>query len=566
MSKELIRYSKIVIQGIAKYMPVIIMHCVLLTLFDIDSLAQKSLDSNTTVVDKTFKPTLANAYKINENPAYYDSASRIPPQTYTIAPKPINTFFELAPIKPARMVGEPLTRLYNSLIKVGFGNYTTPYAEGFYNNLRSKDYMYGLHVKHLSSYSTLKDYGYAGYSDNEANVYGKKFYKKQTLYADLDYLRNVIHYYGYDIQANTVTDRDLIRQRFSFINPTLRLASHYTDSNHINNDIRLKYYNLIDLYNVNENNVLAEAILKGFYDKQLITVGSSVDFYNTRNSIDTVTNTIVKVAPSVAFGGTKWRVNLGVAVAGDFSKSSKFFFYPSIDFNFNVVDNIIIPYAGITGGLDRNSYKVLSDMNPFISPIVQLLNTDRKIEAYLGLRGTIDANTSYNLKATYSKINNLPLFITDNSNLLKNKFDVVYDNATYINVHGELGYQRSEKLRLFAKGDYFHYEMAKEIRAWYKPEMQITLSAHYNLREKIIVKGDLFVIGKQLAKTYDSNNALLVKELKGLADINVGVEYKYSKLFTMFVNFNNIAGFRYYRWNNYPTQRFLFMAGLMVTF
>lgn len=530
------------------------------------SLAQKGLDSLEINVTKQFKPTIADAFKINDNPAYTDSTPRIPPQTYTIAPKPINTVFELAPIKPARMVGEPLTRLYNSFVKLGFGNYTTPYGEAFYNSLRSKDYVYGVHVKHLSSYATLKDYGYSGYSDNEASLYGKKFFKKQTLFADIDYSRNVVHYYGYDIKANTINDNDLTRQRFSFISPRLQLLSHYTDSSHINYDLRLKYYNLLDLYKVNENNVQAEAILKGYYDRQAITVGSSVDFYNTRGSIDTVTNTIIKLAPSVAFAGNKWRVNIGLTAVGDFAGSSKFLFYPNIDFNFNIVDDLIIPYAGIGGGLDRNSYKVLSDINPFVSPTAQLLNTDRKIEVYGGLRGTIEANTSYNIKATYSKINNMPLFVTDESNLLKNKFSVIYDNTTYLNIHGELGYQRTEKLKFIAKGDYFHYDMATEKRAWYKPEMQITLSAHYNLRNKIVVKGDVFVIGKQLARTFDSKHVLVIKELKGLADINLGAEYKYSKLFTLFVNFNNIAAFRYYRWNNYPTQRFLLMGGLVVTF
>ncbi|MCC6690463.1 MAG: hypothetical protein IT235_02915, partial [Bacteroidia bacterium] len=74
------------------------------------------------------------------------------------------------------------------------------------------------------------------------------------------------------------------------------------------------------------------------------------------------------------------------------------------------------------------------------------------------------------------------------------------------------------------------------------------------------------VIGKQLAKTFDTTGSLVVKELKGITDINLGAEYKYSKLFTLFVNFNNIAGFRYYRWDNYPTQRFLILGGLTITF
>ena len=50
--------------------------------------------------------------------------------------------------------------------------------------------------------------------------------------------------------------------------------------------------------------------------------------------------------------------------------------------------------------------------------------------------------------------------------------------------------------------------------------------------------------------------------MKGIVDINLGAEYRYSKMLSFFVNFNNIANTRYYRWEKYPSQRFNLMAGL----
>jgi outer membrane receptor protein involved in Fe transport len=52
------------------------------------------------------------------------------------------------------------------------------------------------------------------------------------------------------------------------------------------------------------------------------------------------------------------------------------------------------------------------------------------------------------------------------------------------------------------------------------------------------------------------------KLLKSVGDFNLGAEYRYSKMLSFFVNFNNIANMRYYRWEKYPSQRFNFMAGL----
>jgi len=110
------------------------------------------------------------------------------------------------------------------------------------------------------------------------------------------------------------------------------------------------------------------------------------------------------------------------------------------------------------------------------------------------------------------------------------------------------------------------------MRAWYKPQVEFTFSANYNLNDKIVVKADLFYIDDQYSKTFiaDASSAsgkkVAAKELKGVFDANVGLEYRYTKKLGFFLNFNNIANFRYYRYSNYPTQRFWLMGGLSYSF
>lgn len=526
---------------------------------------QKKLDSLAININKSFKPTIADAIKINESPTYKDSTLVITPQQYNINSIQIPTFYEITGIKPAKMIGEPLNKLYNLFVKAGFGNYTTPYAEVFYNSIRSRDYSYGIHYKHLSSHSTLNNVGYSGYSDNELNLYGKKFYNKHTLIADLNYLRNTVHYYGFDDKIVTVNDDDAIRQTFNFINPTLQFKSHYTDSSKLNYDLKLKYYNLSDAYKTMENNVFAEGVFKGYYDKQLCSAGLSVDFYNTRTIKDTTNNNIVRLTPSVFFNNANWNAKVGAAIVADFASSTNVFFYPNLSFSYNV-SKYVVPYVGADGSLQRNSYRALTVINPFVTPGLLLKNTDTALDIYGGIRGSIDKNTSYNVKGAYVINKNMALFINDQSDLIGNKFTVVYDDVDVFNLHAEIIHEHSSKLKLLFKGDYFHYSTTNQTRAWHKPEVQITASAHYNLRNKFVVKGDVFYIGKQLAKFTETNNTITIKELDGIVDMNLGLEYKYSKLFGFFLNFNNIGAFQYYRWNNYPLQRFNLMGGLTVTF
>jgi hypothetical protein len=139
-------------------------------------------------------------------------------------------------------------------------------------------------------------------------------------------------------------------------------------------------------------------------------------------------------------------------------------------------------------------------------------------------------------------------------------------NTNYLNVNGQVKYQFREKLNISAKGNFYSYMLdSSGVYPWHKPNFDITFSANYNLKSKIIVKADVFVIGKQWALQKDIVNNLAVytpRQLNGVTDINLGIEYRYTKLLSAFVNFNNIGSFRYYRWDRYPTQRFNAMIGL----
>jgi len=524
------------------------------------------IPSDSITVISNYTPTIADAYKISNNPSSVDSAVVKGKVNYSIQPKAVNTTFTVEPIKPAVMVGEPLTKLYRSLLKVGIGTYTTPYGEYFFNNLRSKEHSYGLHLKHISSVATLSDVGYSSYSDNVVNLYGKKFLRKHTLSGDLDYSRNAFHFYGYNPVVNVV-ENEVTRQQLSFFSPQVGLMSHFTDSSKTNYDVRLKYYNFSDYYKASESNVKADALFKAYVEKQLLNVVFSVDYYHNRNGIDTSNNTIVKLNPSFAASGEKWKTSIGVNLCTDISLENKFYFYPSIDFNYDIIDNILVPYAGIGGGLKKNSLKSMTDENPFTQTDLITRNTNRKYDLYGGIRGTIGATVFYNTNVSFARMNSMLFFVNDFSQaILKNRFVPVYDDVNITTLHGELQYQADEKLRLLVKGDYFKYKMDLELQPWHKPPYQLTFSANYNLQNKIVARAELFVYGKRQAGAKDATGAITATELKGYTDVNIGLEYRYTKILSAFLNFNNLLSTRYYQWSQYPSQRINILGGISYAF
>jgi hypothetical protein len=526
------------------------------------------IKDNTFVQESAFQPTIKDAVKLGDLPEITDTVKKISNINYGIHSTPLVSKYEVIPIDAAKMKNEPLSKLYRSLIKAGFGNYTTPYGEIWLNSLRTKEIVYGVHYRHLSSSSQLKEVGYSGFSDNEAEIFGKKFYKKHTLTGEFNYKRNVVHYYGYDTSENKLT-KDYTRQRYQLFEPKVMVQSHYTDSTKLNHTIRLGYYNLTDLYNVAENNVKLNTAFNTFINKERLFVNFDADYYNHKLPTDTFNNTILKLNPYFAAHGKKWNVDIGLTGVLDMfsNQNAKFYFYPQLNAQFDVYESIIIPYAGVNGNLQKNSLRSLSNENPFVSSNLTYRNTNTKINVFGGLKGNLSSNTSYDVKAAYSKVDSMHFFVIDYSDLttMDNKYKVIYDNTDLFTVGGQVKYQYKEKVHFIAKGNYYHYKTKTLLRAYHKPDFDLTLSAIYNLKSKFIIKADVFVIGNQFALTQVNDNFVYTtqpKLLQGVGDINLGVEYRYSKMLSFFANFNNIANMRYYRWEKYPSQRFNMMIGL----
>lgn len=533
------------------------------------TLAQTGIKDIELKATSEFEPTIKDAVKFGELPEIKDTVKKISNINYAIVSNPLVSKYEVIPIDAAKMQNEPLSKLYHSLLKVGMGTYTTPYGEFWINSLRTRDVAYGAHIKHLSSSSHLKDVGYSGFSDNEAEIFGKKFYKKHTLTGEFNYKRNVVNFYGYDTSENKLL-KDYAKQRYQLFEPVIKIQSHYTDSTKINHFIKLGYHNLTDRYNVAENNVKLNTLFNTYVNKERLFVAFDADYYNHKLPNDTFNDVIIKLNPYFETHGKKWMLDIGlVATMNTFTNQSatKFYFHPQINAQFDVYESIIIPYAGVNGGLQKNSLRSLSNENPFVTSTLNYKNSNTKINVFGGLKGNLSSKTSYDAKASYSIVDSMHFFVIDytENGTLDNQYKVIYDNTNLFNVSGQVKYQYKEKIHFIAKGNYYMYKTKNLARAYHKPDFDLTFSTVYNLKSKIILKGDIFVIGNQFALTQVENNFTYTtqsKLLKGIVDVNLGAEYRYSKMLSFFVNFNNIANTRYYRWEKYPSQRFNLMAGL----
>jgi hypothetical protein len=191
---------------------------------------KKPTDSTTIISVEEYKPMLTDAFKIKDNPIIKDTTKLTPKLKYSFLNKQVPVSFNVEPIKPAKVKGEPLVKLYRGYAKLGFGTNTTPLAELYYNAKRSKEFGYGFKAKHFSS-TGINNNGYSGFSENGLSLFGKRFTKEFTLYGKLGYDRYVNHYYGIpeSLNASIVQTGDL-KQNIDKFNTNFSLTRNFTDT------------------------------------------------------------------------------------------------------------------------------------------------------------------------------------------------------------------------------------------------------------------------------------------------------------------------------------------------
>lgn len=533
-----------------------------------NAVAQDTLSKEVQVV-KPYEPSVSDAFKINKLPRISDTVKLIPQVKYSMQTKPLSPGYTVDPIKPAKMVGEPLTKLYNSYVTLGLGTKIMPSIEAYYNNLRSKEYSYGAYYKHLSSFAKVdisddkrQD---AGFHDNDLKFYGKKFLKNTIIQGDLGLKSNTIYHYGFDALKDTSLNKDDIKQNYMSLFLNADYKTNYIDSSHINYDFgfNLDYFN--DKFDNSDLSFKITGDINRIFTKEMVGVNFSIEHHAVSEVIDSSGNTIVSINPWVGRFGKKFRVKAGINIfsdnRGDYSNT---FYFPSGSVEYDIANHYLIPYAGVDGKLEINDYQYTVSQNPFVKPGLGLKNTDHKIILFAGLKGNFSSTTYYNFRATYSLVDDMPFFVNNlqNTDSIGNMFDVIYDDVTIVSYFGELSVTTSENLSFHLKGNYRNYTLDKEKKAWHKPAFDLNFITRYNLKNKIIVKADLFLIGTRYAKIDDNN----FKELQSVIDINIGAEYRYSKALSGFVQINNLLNESYYSWNYFPTYGFNVLAGLTYSF
>ncbi len=515
-------------------------------------------------VVKPYTPTLSDAEKINLLPDFNDTLSVSPDFEYRIFPRRYDTHFRVRPIKPARMVGLPLERLYKSQLTLGMGNYLTPMAELAVSQLRSRKSSLGLYLRHHSSAGKIKldndDKVNANYSDNTAELFGKIIYPRSVLEGKITGGYNSKLFYGFNTEIDTVLAKDDIRQKIYSAGASGAFYSTHPDSFHTNYSVGMDYNYTLDAFSNDEHGLKVEGGISKYLGDWYSGVDIGFDYYKKSESLDSSDNYLVHVNPYVSKSSGDWRFLIGLNTTADVWEDGTLYVYPRARFEFHIVKDVLIPYMGVNGYREVNNYRKMLFENPFIKPGLHVQNTNHSLIGYVGLKGRYSSRMAFDLKVSYSSVENMYFFINDSLNDVQNQFMTVYDDLSILNFGGEVTWNHNESLKFVLKGNYYQYQLNNLEQPWHKPQFETSLSGIYNLRDKILVDADIFYTGKR----YIPDNTIAPAEpvqMDGFIDANLAVEYRYTKLLSFFLKFRNLSASQYDIWYRYPAQRFQVMAG-----
>jgi hypothetical protein len=519
-----------------------------------------TIESRIFDVEKTFKPILSDAIKIPVNPNPEKPELKRPEFKYEVeAVKPVAVEPNIYTIKPLSLGTSLLPKLKNNYTRFGFGNYATPLFEFYINSVRNKKFQTGFFVKHLSSNG---DENFNNFSNNTLYGYVKTFKAKQVYSLDAYYYRNRIQLYA---TPTSISDAENIgKVIYETMDIKGRASSAKKDSSGFAHQTELGYYRYQNNRSQNENDFVLKSILTKTFEEIPfeLDAGFRINQYNNGNL--TYNRRFLHLNPEIKIEEKEFylRGGFNTMFIADSSKSSGHFF-PKAEGGFAIIPSKMTVYAGINGNVQVNTLRSITSENIFVlNP--GLDNTINKFEVYGGFKGQIGPMTGFNIQTSSSKIEN-NLFYGYNSSSFSQFtiFDEGKGSLTRLLVSVNHGF--GEKFRINAAAILNNYTLSKISKASGRPELEVKTNLTYNMGDKFLFKLDLFYWGDRnvLVK---GDNSLTEDKIKAFTDVNFGLEYRYKKHLSAFINFNNLTGNTYQRWYKYPVYGFNLLGGFNFTF
>lgn len=557
---------------------------------------EDDLGTETVTVTKAYSPTISDAFKIKSFPNMNDSiALQKKPISYSIFSVPVASTFTPAKGKASAVKRIPPPELFNSYASAGGGNPANILAKFYTSRTIDRESGYTVGLEHNSSRGNIKDTQLDNlFSRSRLDGSYKKRERDVNWGFDIGAQHQLYNWYGLPAGVFDQATTDAIDARQNYY--MAEVGGHINVADSYFKNAKLQYRRFWDAVKSGENRIVFEPGFNFPLMEESLDIDLKVDYVNgnfknaplvfpDNDRSISYSNLQVGIKPSLTLLRDDLALNLGVNLVygldGERSESN-FFIYPAITASYRLLNEFAIAYAGIEGELEQNSYYGLVAQNPYVSPTLDIVPTDKQYDAYVGLRGQLLPNLSYNIKGSYTAENRKLLFLlnpqrsgrTDEKGYnFGNSFDVFDDDVKTLGLFAELNVDVNRNFTLGVNGEFYTYNTETDRPAWNLPELKASLFLDYQIGEKWYAGANLFYVGERndletignASSNVETFNATLI-ELDSYFDANAHIGYRLNNQLSVFVKAANIANNNYQKWANTPVQGLQVLGGATYKF
>ena len=540
------------------------------------------------LVVKPYTPKISDAFKVKSYPSI-DTATTIQKEkvTYTIFSIPVASTFTPSKGKAKGVQRAPKERLFENYISAGFGNFTSPLFEAYLHTGDPRYSDLGIFINHHSSEGGIKDLQLNdSFADTRIDGFYKFFDKYYNWQINAGVQRKLYNYYGTrvefeDIILNSIDEKQIYKNFY--------VGGNVDFKDSFFKGATAELVNFSDNYNSNEFRLKITPKLEFPISTELINAEFLVDLVNGKFKQNYTTNEDLKysflnlgVNPNFEVLRDNLTVNLGAKLyySSDLeNKTNKFYAYPNVTASLKLIDEVFILVAGATGDLVQNTYQNYATLNPYVSPTLNIQQTDKQYKAFAGAKGKLASNIGYNFNISHTNEQNKPLFLQNPSKTdgtfnteyayeAGNSFNVIYDNVKTLGFFGEITIDASKEFNFKGTINYNNYTTEYNSEAWNLPDITATISADYQ-NNKWFAGAKLFYSGttKDIVTEFGLINITTpIETNKSYMDLNLNGGYIFSDRLTAFAKLNNALGEKYEPFVNYQVQPLQVLAGITYKF
>ncbi|MEX1240612.1 MAG: hypothetical protein WEB30_12885 [Cyclobacteriaceae bacterium] len=505
----------------------------------------------------TLPPATRNFEKIPPRPAEPDR----PSFSYDFQPFSFQAAQINPAIRPLRLKQEAASNVFGGYLSAGYGNYASPYLEGFINSKRDRNKLIGAHGFLRNSGEGPVDGKNSASGSSGVAVYGKVFSDFISLSAEAAYDHQFTHFYGYP--SGTFVEADDIRQAFNLFNLKGELSN--TKNSAFAWQLGAGFSYLADRYEARESE--ADFDFNSSYElneQSVIAVAADYSIINRKDSLlEAKPRSLFSVNPRYEFypvEGLKLSAGIVAAFENDTVDSKDVHAYPDLRASYPLSPSVDIT-ASLSGGMEKVSLQSLVDENLWLAPNIPIFHTNKLLDLQVALHTKIGNKIAVNGGFSLATLKNLYFFRNDQTD--PSRFTVEYDdNTDRTNFFASLAFAQTETFKFMIRGDVYSYSTEIE-EAWHRPTYKVTGETSANISDKFLIHINLISQGGMNA--FDPVADAKV-ELDPAFDLNARTEYLFSESFSIFAQFNNITSNQYPLFFNYPARGFQALGGLTWSF